>query len=63
MYPMKMRKKIYPSDMSRAKFESIHPTLERARKWMKPATVELYRVWYAALYLLGVLITNPRKFR
>ena len=52
MYLVRMRKKIYPSDMSRVKFESIRPILERARKRTKPATVELYEEWCAVLYLL-----------
>ena len=52
MYPERMRKKIYPSDMSRVKFESIRPILERARKRTKPTTVELCEVWCAVLCLL-----------
>jgi transposase len=47
-----MRRKIYPSDMSRAHFEQIRPLLEQARKRTKPRTVDLYEVWCALLYLL-----------
>ncbi|PPU00594.1 IS5 family transposase [Xanthomonas arboricola] len=47
-----MREKTYPSDMSRERFEQIRPILERARKRTKPATVDVYEVWCAVLYLL-----------
>ena len=47
-----MRKKIYPSDMSRDRFELIRPLLEQARKRTKPRTVDLYEVWCAVLYVL-----------
>lgn len=47
-----MRKKRYPSDMSRERFEQICPILEQARKRTKPRSVDLYKVWCAALYLL-----------
>ncbi|SIO72609.1 Putative transposase of IS4/5 family [Burkholderia sp. GAS332] len=47
-----MRKKTYPSDMSRERFEQILPLLEQARKRAKPRTVGLYEVWCAVLYLL-----------
>ncbi len=47
-----MRKKTYPSDTSREQFEQIRPILEQARKRTKPATVDLYEVWCAVLYLL-----------
>ncbi|QOK90668.1 IS5 family transposase [Ralstonia pseudosolanacearum] len=47
-----MRKKTYPSDMSRERFEPIRPLLEQARKRTKPRTVDLYEVWCAVLYLL-----------
>ena len=47
-----MRKKTYPSDTSRERFEQIRPILEQDRKRTKPATVDLYEVWCAVLYLL-----------
>ena len=47
-----MRKKTYPSDLSRERFELIRPLLEQARKRTKPRTVDLYEVWCAVLYLL-----------
>ena len=47
-----MRKKRYPSDMSRERFEQIRPILEQARKRTKPRSVDLYEVWCAVLYLL-----------
>ena len=47
-----MRKKTYPSDLSRERFELIRPLLEKARKRTKPRTVDLYEVWCAVLYLL-----------
>nr|OAI74254.1 transposase [Ralstonia solanacearum] len=47
-----MRKKTYPSDMSRERFEQIRPLLEQARKKTKPRSVDLYEVWCAVLYLL-----------
>jgi transposase len=47
-----MKRKHYPSDVSREKFETIRPLLEGARKRTKPRTVDLYEVWCAVLYLL-----------
>ena len=47
-----MRKKKYPSDISREQFEEIRPVLESVRKKTKPRTVELYEVLCAVLYLL-----------
>ncbi len=47
-----MRKKQYPSDISREQFEKIRPLLERARKRTKPTTVDLYEVFCGVLYLL-----------
>jgi len=44
---MRMRKKTYPSDVSREQFRQILPILERARKRTKPWTVDLYEVWCA----------------
>lgn len=47
-----MRKKTYPSDVSREQFEKIRPLLERARRRTKPRTVDLYEVFCGVLYLL-----------
>src|SRR5271156_417049 len=47
-----MRKKKYPSDVSRVQFEQIRPLLEGVRRRTKPATVDLYEVFCAVLYLL-----------
>jgi transposase len=49
---MRMRRKTYPSDMSRERFEQILPILEQARKRTKPRSVDLYEVWCAVLYVL-----------
>ena len=49
---MRVRKKKYPSDISREQFEEIRLVLESVRKKTKPRTVELYEVWCAVLYLL-----------
>jgi transposase len=47
-----MRKKKYPSDITREQFERIRPLLESVRKQTKPRTVDLYEVWCTVLYLL-----------
>jgi transposase len=47
-----MRKKKYPSDVSRLQFEQIRPLLEGVRRRTKPRTVDLYEVFCAVLYLL-----------
>ncbi len=52
VHTARMRKEIYPSDMSRERFDQIRPILEQARKRTKPATVDLHEVWCAVLYLL-----------
>jgi transposase len=49
-----MRKKVYPSDISREQFEQIRPLLESARKRTKPITVDIYEVFCAILYLLRI---------
>jgi hypothetical protein len=36
-----MRKKTYPSDMSRERLEQIHPVLEQARKRNTPRSVDM----------------------
>ncbi|MFL8011149.1 IS5 family transposase [Xanthomonas vasicola] len=38
--------------MRRERFEHTRPILEQARKRTKPATVDMYEVWCAVLYLL-----------
>lgn len=43
---------IYPSDISRAQFESIRPLLESARKKTKPRQVDLHAVFCGLLYVL-----------
>jgi transposase len=47
-----MRKKSYPSDISREQFARIQPLLEGIRKRTKPRRVDLYEVFCAVLYLL-----------
>ncbi|QBB71424.1 IS5 family transposase [Pseudolysobacter antarcticus] len=42
----------YPSDISRAQFEQIHPLLESTRKKTSPRRVDLYEVFCAVRYLL-----------
>ena len=47
-----MKRKSYPSDVSREQFESILPLLESARKHTRPRQVDLYDVFCAVLYVL-----------
>jgi transposase len=47
-----MKRKQYPSDITREQFEAIRPLLENASKRTKPRKVDLYEVWCAVLYLL-----------
>ena len=47
-----MRKKTYPSDVTREQFDRIRPLLEGARKQTRPRQVDLYDVFCAVLYLL-----------
>ena len=47
-----MKRKKYPSDITREQFEAIRPLLENASKRTKPRKVDLYEVWCAVLYLL-----------
>jgi transposase len=47
-----MRTKIYPSDISKERFDLIAPLLEQARRKTKPRKVDLYEVFCAVLYLL-----------
>lgn len=47
-----MRRKTYPSDISREQFEKIRPLLESARKKTRPRTYDLYDVFCALLYVL-----------
>jgi transposase len=48
----RMKRKKYASDISREKFEEIEPMLRSVRRRTKPATVDLYEVFCAVLYLL-----------
>lgn len=47
-----MRRKEYPSDISREQFERIREILEGARRKTKPRKVDLYEVFCGVLYLL-----------
>ena len=47
-----MKRKKYASDISREKFAEIEPLLSSVRRRTKPATVDLYEVFCAVLYLL-----------
>ena len=49
---MGMKRKVYPSDISREQFEKIRALLEGARKKTKPRRVDLYEVFCGLLYLL-----------
>lgn len=44
--------KRYPSDITRAQFESIRPILEGARKRTNPRTYDLYDIWNGLNYVL-----------
>lgn len=48
----KPTRKIYPSDVSRERFEKIRPLLESARRTTKPRTLDLYDVFCGVLYVL-----------
>jgi len=43
---------VYPSDISREKFEIILPDLESCRKKTKPRRLDLYDVFCGVLYVL-----------
>jgi transposase len=47
-----MKRKPYPSDISREKFAEIEPLLRSVRRRTKPVTLDLYEVFCAVLYLL-----------
>ena len=47
-----MKRKSYPSDISREEFEKIKPLLERARKKTKPREIDLYDIFCGLLYVL-----------
>lgn len=47
-----MKRKPYASDISQEKFAEIEPLLRSVRRSTKPATVDLYEVFCAVLYLL-----------
>ncbi len=42
----------YPSDLTRAQFETIRPLLEAARKRTHPRTYDLYDVFNGVLYVV-----------
>ena len=47
-----MKRKHYPSDISREQFELIRPLLEGSRKKAAPKKWDLYDIFCAILYLL-----------
>ena len=47
-----VKRKPYPSDISREKFAEIEPLLRSVRRSTKPMTLDLYEVFCAVLYLL-----------
>ena len=47
-----MKRTKYSSDISREQFAEIEPLLRSVRRSTKPATVDLYEVFCAMLYLL-----------
>jgi transposase len=49
---MEVKRKRYASDISREKFAEVEALLRSVRKTTKPATVDLYEVFCAVLYLL-----------
>lgn len=44
---------MYPSDITRAQFETIRPLLESIRKKTRPRTLDLYDIFNALLYVLS----------
>jgi transposase len=47
-----MKKKTYPSDITREQFAKVLPILESVRSKTRPKTLDLYDVFNAVLYLL-----------
>lgn len=47
-----VKRQKYASDISREKFAEIEPELRKVRRRTKPATLDLYEVFCAVLYLL-----------
>ena len=47
-----VKRKRYPSDLSREQFELVRALLENAKKKTRPRRVDLYDVFCAILYLL-----------
>ncbi|RAR76228.1 putative transposase of IS4/5 family DUF4096, partial [Paracidovorax anthurii] len=47
-----VKRKPYPSDISREKFAEIEPLLRSVRRSTKPIKLDLYEVFCAVLYLL-----------
>ena len=48
----RVKRKPYPSDISREKFAEIEPLLRSVRRSTKPIKLDLYEVFCAVLYLL-----------
>lgn len=51
-YHARMKRIPYDSDISYEKFAEIEPLLRSVRRNTKPATIDLYEVFCAVLYLL-----------
>ena len=49
---MGMRRKQYPSDISKEQFEKIRALLESGKKKTRPRSIDLYEVFCGLLYLL-----------
>ena len=47
-----VKRQKYASDISREKFAEIEPELRKVRRTTKPASLDLYEVFCAVLYLL-----------
>ena len=47
-----MKRRIYPSDITREQFALIQPILDTAKKKTKPRKVDQYDIFCALLYLL-----------
>ena len=47
-----VKRQKYASDISREKFAEIEPELRKVRRRTKPATLDLYEMFCAVLYLL-----------
>ena len=47
-----MKRKAYPSDISREQFDVIRPALENVKRKTAPRKMDLYDIFCAILYLL-----------